>query len=87
MSTFDVADKFRVTVRMRNGATLELGTFGGLHEAVAAAEDFKEERDDVKWTVKQRSLGEAKSSFVAAVGHDGVTDPSIVVTKVEHRMR
>jgi hypothetical protein len=87
MSTFDVADKFRVTVRMKNGGVLDLGTFRTLHEAVAAVEDFKQERDEVKWTVKQRSLGEAKSSFVAAVGYDGVTDPSIVVTKVEHRMR
>lgn len=81
--SFDATDRFRVTVKMKDGAVLDLGTFGSLHEAVAAVEDFKAERDDVKWTVKQRGMGEAKHSYVAAVGHDGVTDPSIVVTKVE----
>ena len=81
--SYDRTDRFRVTVRMKSGGTLELGTFDTLGEAVAAADEFKEERDDVKWTVKQRTMGEAKHSFVAAIGHDGVTDPSIVVTKVE----
>lgn len=83
MSDFDVTDKFRVTVRMKSGGALDLGTFDTLGEAVAAADEFKEERDDVKWTVKQRTMGESKTAFVAAIGFDGVTDPSIVVTKVE----
>jgi hypothetical protein len=81
--SYDRTDRFRVTVRMKSGGTLELGTFDTLGEAVAAADEFKEERDDVKWTVKQRTMGEAKHSFVAAIGFDGVTDPSIVVTRVE----
>ena len=83
MSDFDSTDRFRVTVKMKDGAVLDLGTFMTLHEAVSAVEDFKQERDDVKWTVKQRTMGEAKHSFVAAIGQDGVTDPSIVVTRVE----
>jgi len=87
MSSFDVTDKFRVTVRMKSGGTLELGTFATLAEAVAEVDAFKEERDDVRWTVKQRTMGEAKNAFVAAIGHDGVTDPSIVVTRVESRTR
>ena len=87
MSSFDTTDRFRVTVRMRSGGTLELGTFPTLAEAVGAVDDFKAERDDVRWTVKQRTMGEAKNAFVAAVGQDGVTDPSIVVTRVESRTR
>lgn len=83
--SYDRTDKFRVTVKMKSGGALDLGTFDTLSEAVAAADDFKAERDDVKWTAKQRTMGEAKNSFVAAIGHDGVTDPSIVVTKVEAR--
>lgn len=82
MSDFDSTDRFRVTVKMKDGAVLDLGTFMTLHEAVASVEDFKQERDDVKWTVKQRTMGEAKHSFVAAIGQDGVTDPSIVVTRL-----
>ena len=78
-------DRFRVTVRMKSGGALDLGTYDNLTEAVTAVEDFKAERDDVKWTVKGRTMGEAKHSFVAAVGYDGVTDPSIVVSKVETR--
>lgn len=83
--SYDTTDKFRVTVRMKSGGALDLGTFETLGEAVAAVDDFKAERDDVKWTVKQRTMGEAKTSFVAALGQDGVTDPQIVVTKVEAR--
>lgn len=83
--SYDTTDKFRVTVRMRSGGSLDLGTFDSLGEAVAAVDDFKAERDDVKWTVKQRGMGEAKTSFVAAMGLDGITDPQIVVTKVEAR--
>ncbi len=82
---YDTTDKFRVTVRMRGGGGLDLGTFDSLSDAVSAVDDFKAERDDVKWTVKQRSMGEAKMSFVAAMGVDGITDPQIVVTKVEAR--
>jgi hypothetical protein len=78
-------EKFRVTVRMKSGGTLDLGTYDTLTEAVAAAEEFKAERDDARWTMKQRAMGEAKNSFVFAIGHDGVTDPSIVVSKVEAR--
>lgn len=85
MSDFDATHKFRVTVRMKSGGSLDLGTFDTLAEAVAAADEFKEERDDVKWTVKQRTMGESKTAFVAAIGFDGVTDPSIVVTRVEAR--
>jgi len=78
-------ERFRVTVRMKSGGALDLGTYDNLTDAVAAVDDFKLERGDVKWTVKGRSMGEAKHSFVAAVGYDGVTDPSIVVSKVETR--
>ena len=35
---------------------LDLGTYDTLAEAVAAVDDFKAERDDVKWTVKQRGM-------------------------------
>lgn len=79
------AERFRVAVRMKSGGQLDLGTYDTLTEAVAAAEDFKAERDDARWTLKQRTMGEAKNSFVFAIGQDGVTDPSIVVSKVEAR--
>lgn len=69
------------------GVFLYVGAFAALAEAVGAVDDFKAERDDVRWTVKQRTMGEAKNAFVAAVGQDGVTDPSIVATRGEARTR
>lgn len=78
-------DRFRVTVRLKSGGSLDLGTYNNLTDAVVAIDEFKAERDDVKWTVKGRSMGEAKHSFVAAVGYDGITDPTIIVSKVETR--
>jgi len=81
-------DKWRVSVCLKSGGDLDLGTWGSFPEAVQAAEDFQAEREDVVWTRKSsRSAGEGARSYVLAIGRDGVTDPSIVVTRVEARTR
>lgn len=88
MSGFDTADRFRVTVRLKSGGTLDLGTHDTLQEALASAEDFKSDREDVKWIGRNSgTAGASKGSYVIAVGQDGVTDPTIVVTRVEARTR
>jgi hypothetical protein len=53
-----------------------------------AVEDFKLDRPEVKWINRNSgTAGQSRHSYVVAVGNDGVTDPSIVVTKVESRTR
>ena len=88
MGSFDIAEAFRVTVRLKSGGTLDLGTWRSLDEALREIDDFKADRSDVVWETRTtRRVGEAKGSYVVAIGRDGVTDPSIVVTRVEARMR
>lgn len=88
MSSFDKTEVFRVTVRLKSGGDLDLGTWGDLHGALAAVEEFKADRPDVLWESRAtRSVGDRRGSYVIAIGRDGVTDPSIVVTRVEARTR
>lgn len=88
MSDFDTTDHFRVTVRLKSGGTLDLGTHATLQEAIASVDDFKSDREDVKWIGRNSgTAGSSKGSYVVAVGQDGVTDPTIVVTRVEARTR
>lgn len=88
MSDFSTTEKFRVTVKMKSGGVLDLGTHATLQEAMVAVEDFKLDRPEVKWINRNSgTAGQSRHSYVVAVGNDGVTDPSIVVTKVEARTR
>lgn len=88
MTSFDKTEKFRVTVRMKSGGVLDLGTYEVLQEAMNAVEDFKLDRPEVKWINRNSgTTGQTRHSYVVAIGQDGVTDPSIVVTKVESRTR
>ena len=88
MSDFSTTEKFRVTVKMKSGGVLDLGTHATLQEAMVSVEDFKLDRPEVKWINRNSgTAGQSRHSYVVAVGNDGVTDPSIVVTKVEARTR
>lgn len=88
MTNFDTTEKFRVTVKMKSGGVLDLGTHDTLQEAMTAVDDFKLDRPEVKWVNRNSgTAGQSRHSYVAAIGQDGVTDPSIVVTKVEIRTR
>jgi len=88
MTNFDTTEKFRVTVKMKSGGVLDLGTHETLQEAMAAVDDFKLDRPEVKWIARNSgTAGQTRHSYVVAIGQDGVTDPSIVVTKVEARTR
>lgn len=88
MTNFDKTEKFRVTVKMKSGGVLDLGTHETLQEAMSAVEDFKLDRPEVKWINRNSgTAGQSRHSYVVALGQDGVTDPSIVVTKVEARTR
>ena len=88
MSGFDAAEKYRVTVRLKSGGVLDLGTHSTLHEALAAVDDFKADRPEVRWTSRNSgTAGAARGAYVVALGQDGVTDPTITVTRVEARTR
>jgi len=88
MTHFDTTDRFRVTVRLKSGGTLDLGTHDTIQEAMVSVDDFKADRDNVKWIGRNSgTAGSAKGTYVVAVGQDGVTDPTIVVTRVEARTR
>ena len=88
MSDFDTTERFRVTVRLKSGGTLDLGTHDTIQEAMTAVDDFKADRDDVKWIGRNSgTAGATKGTYVVAVGHDGVTDPTILVARVEARTR
>lgn len=87
MTNFNIANRFCVTVKMKSGGILDLGTYDTLQNALIAVDDFKFDRPDVKWTNRNSgTAGQAKNSYIVAVGQDGITDPSITVTKVEIKL-
>jgi len=76
---FGSVDKWRVSVRLKSGGDLDLGTWGSLPEDVQAAEDFQADREDVVWTRKSsRSAGEGIRSYILATNRDGVTTNFVV---------